>query len=62
MINFDYLFDDKKDDYKEILEEVRSGKAQLVDIREKMNGNGIVLNALSMFPSLSCQKESVLMY
>lgn len=35
MINYDYLFDDKKDTYKEILNEVRNGKAQLVDIREK---------------------------
>ena len=35
MIKYDYLFDDMKDTYKEILDEARSGKAQLVDIREK---------------------------
>lgn len=35
MINFDFLFDDKKDEYPEILTELRGGKAQLIDIREK---------------------------
>lgn len=35
MVNFDFMFDDKKDNYKDILQEVRNGSAQLVDIREK---------------------------
>jgi len=35
MINYDYLFEDKQNDYQEILLELRSGKAQLIDIRER---------------------------
>lgn len=35
MVNYDYMFEDKKDAYKEILEEVHNGSAQLVDIREQ---------------------------
>jgi rhodanese-related sulfurtransferase len=35
MINYDYMFEDKKEDYTKILEEIRSDKAQLVDIREQ---------------------------
>ncbi len=35
MINFDFMFDDKKEDYEEILQELRGGKAQLIDIREQ---------------------------
>lgn len=35
MINFDFMFEDKKEDYKEILEELRGGKARLIDIREQ---------------------------
>lgn len=35
MINFDFLFDDKKDDYPEILKELRGEQARLIDIREK---------------------------
>ncbi len=35
MINFDFLFDSKKEDYQAILDDARSGKGQLVDIREK---------------------------
>ena len=34
MINYDFLFADKQDDYKEILQELRGGKARLIDIRE----------------------------
>ena len=34
MINYDLLFEDKQNDYQEILGELRSGKAQLIDIRE----------------------------
>lgn len=35
MINYDFLFADKLDDYREILQELRGGKAQLIDIRER---------------------------
>jgi adenylyltransferase/sulfurtransferase len=35
MINFDFLFDDKKENYQKILKELRGGKAQLIDIRER---------------------------
>ncbi len=35
MINFDFMFDEQQDQYKEILSEARNGTAQLVDIREK---------------------------
>ena len=35
MINYDFLFEDKQDDYQEILKELRGGKAQLIDIRER---------------------------
>ena len=35
MINFDFMFDDKQQDYEEVLKELRADKAQLVDIREK---------------------------
>src|SRR3990172_5082320 len=35
MVNYDYMFEDKKNDYKQILQEVRNGSAQLVDIREQ---------------------------
>ena len=35
MINYDFMFDDNKNTYKEILEEARNGTAQLVDIRER---------------------------
>jgi rhodanese-related sulfurtransferase len=35
MINYDYLFDDKEEKFKEILDEARSGRVQLVDIRER---------------------------
>ncbi len=35
MINYDYMFDDKKDRCTEIIDEIQNGKAQLVDIREK---------------------------
>jgi rhodanese-related sulfurtransferase len=34
MINYDFLFEDKQDDYQEVLRELRAGKAQLIDIRE----------------------------
>ena len=35
MINHDFLFEAKQEDYKEVLQELRSGKAQLIDIRER---------------------------
>ena len=35
MINYDFLFEDKKDEYQNILKELRGGKAQLIDIREQ---------------------------
>ena len=35
MINYDFLFEDKQNDYQEILKELRGGKAQLIDIRER---------------------------
>jgi len=35
MINYDFLFDDKKDDYQKILKELRAANAQLIDIRER---------------------------
>lgn len=35
MINYDFLFEDKQHDYQEILRELRAGKAQLIDIRER---------------------------
>ncbi|MBW2467424.1 MAG: rhodanese-like domain-containing protein [Deltaproteobacteria bacterium] len=34
MINYDFLFEDKQKDYQEVLRELRSGKARLIDIRE----------------------------
>lgn len=34
MINYDFLFEEKQKDYQEVLRELRSGKAQLIDIRE----------------------------
>jgi rhodanese-related sulfurtransferase len=35
MINYDFLFEEKQEDYKEVLLELRGGKAQLIDIRER---------------------------
>ncbi len=35
MINYDLLFEDKREDYQEVLREIRSGKARLIDIRER---------------------------
>lgn len=35
MINYDLLFADKQDDHREILQELRDGKARLIDIRER---------------------------
>ena len=35
MINYDFLFADKLGEYKKILQELRGGKAQLIDIRER---------------------------
>ena len=35
MINYDLMFDDQQEKYKEILSEARNSTAQLVDIREK---------------------------
>ena len=32
MINYDFMFDDKIENYQEVLQELRSGKAQLIDI------------------------------
>jgi rhodanese-related sulfurtransferase len=34
-INYDFLFEDKQDDYQEVLQELRGNKAQLIDIREQ---------------------------
>ena len=34
MINYDFLFADKQGEYKKILQELRGGKARLIDIRE----------------------------
>src|SRR5210317_1263589 len=34
MINYDFLFVEKQEDYQEVLQELRGGKAQLIDIRE----------------------------
>jgi len=34
MINYDFLFEEKPEDYQEILQELRSGNAKLIDIRE----------------------------
>jgi hypothetical protein len=33
MINYDFLFEEKQEDYQGILRELRSGEAQLIDIR-----------------------------
>jgi len=35
MINYDFLFEEKQEDYQGILRELRSGEAQLIDIRER---------------------------
>jgi|GEM_PF-2748933 len=35
MINYDMLFEDRHEDYKVILQELREGNAQLIDIRER---------------------------
>ena len=35
MINYDFLFEKKQEDYKKILLELRDGKARLIDIREQ---------------------------
>ena len=35
MINYDLLFEEKLEDYQEVLQELRGGKAQLIDIRER---------------------------
>jgi len=35
LINYDFLFEDKKDEFQNILKELRGGKAQLIDIREQ---------------------------
>ena len=34
-INYDFLFEDKQDGYQDVLQELRSNKAQLIDIRER---------------------------
>lgn len=39
MINFDFMFDDKKEDYRKILDELRGGEARLIDIREESEWN-----------------------
>lgn len=36
MINYDFLFEEKQNDYQEIISELRSGKGQLRDIRERL--------------------------
>ena len=36
MISYDYLFEENQEDYQEVLRELRSGKAQLIDIRERV--------------------------
>ena len=35
MINYDFLFEEKQDNYQEVLQELRGNKAQLIDIRER---------------------------
>jgi rhodanese-related sulfurtransferase len=35
MINYDFLFEEKQEDYQKVLQELRSDKAQLIDIRER---------------------------
>ena len=35
MINYDFLFAEKQEDYQEVLRELQSGKARLIDIRER---------------------------
>ena len=35
MINYDFLFEEKQEDYQEVLRELRSGEARLIDIRER---------------------------
>jgi rhodanese-related sulfurtransferase len=35
MINYDFLFEEKPEDYQKILQELRSGNAKLIDIRER---------------------------
>ena len=35
MINYDFLFEEKHEDYQKILQELRSGNAKLIDIRER---------------------------
>jgi len=35
MINYDFLFEEKQEGCQEVLRELRSGKAQLIDIRER---------------------------
>ena len=39
MINFDFMFDDKKEDYRKILDDLRGGEARLIDIREESEWN-----------------------
>ena len=34
MINYDFLFEEKRQDYQEVLKELRGGRARLIDIRE----------------------------
>jgi len=35
MINYDLLFEEKQENYQEVLRELRGGKAHLIDIRER---------------------------
>ena len=35
MINYDFLFEEKQEDYQEVLRELRSGESRLIDIRER---------------------------
>ena len=35
MINYDFMFEDRHEDYNVILQELRAGKAKLIDIRER---------------------------
>ena len=35
MINYDFLFEAKQEDYQEVLWELRNDKARLIDIRER---------------------------
>lgn len=35
MINYDFLFEEKQENYQEVLRELRSDKARLIDIRER---------------------------